>query len=46
MDVKLTEEGLRAAEQSVSSDETFTSLGQEEQATLAGLLDKIIADLD
>lgn len=46
MDIKLTEAGLAAAEQSAAAEESFTSLSREEQAALGGYLDKIIAELE
>lgn len=46
MDVKLTEAGLQAAEQSAAQEESFTSLSKEEQATLGEYLDRIIGELE
>ncbi len=47
MEIRLTEEGKKAAEESAPTEEAealFACLTEEEQKTLAGLLERIIAD--
>lgn len=46
MDIRLTEAGTQAAEQSATSADMFASLDRDEQATLGGLLERVIADLE
>ncbi len=47
MDIRLTEAGAAAAEKGESPDDgMFASLSDEEKATLEGLLDKVIEELE
>lgn len=45
VNVKLTEAGAKAAEKRVDANEPFAALSEEEQAILAGYLDRIAASL-
>lgn len=46
MNIRLTDAGAKAADQSTPASGIFASLAPEEQATLAGYLERIIADLE
>lgn len=46
MDIRLTEEGEKAAERRDDSEDFFKSLGEEEKEVLRGFLDRVIADLE